>query len=182
MKPPPERLEALVELARRARRGGRADLEELLRQSAGFVHAVARGRLGNSLAAEGAAVDALARAARALPRLKDVQSYPAWLYRIAVRCAADARSRSGAVDIGPLDPVDPAAGPADVLVAVERSRTVRDAVTALPTRQRDVVLLHFVEGLSYREIACVQGIALGTVARRMKRALGALKQALGGVQ
>ena len=108
MKPPPERLEALVELARRARRGGRADLEELLRQSAGFVHAVARGRLGNSLAAEGAAVDALARAARALPRLKDVQSYPAWLYRIAVRCAADARSRSGAVDIGPLEPVDPA--------------------------------------------------------------------------
>ncbi len=64
---------------------------------------------------------------------------------------------------------------------VERSRTVRDAVTALPTRQRDVVLLHFVEGLSYREIARVQEIALGTVARRMKRALSALKQALGGV-
>jgi RNA polymerase sigma-70 factor (ECF subfamily) len=182
MKPSPDRLEALVELARRARGGGREALEELLRQSAGFVHAIARGRLGDSLAAEGAAVDALARAARGLPRLEDVQAYPAWLYRIAVRCAADARGRPEAVDIGRLEPVDPAAGPAEILVAVERSQAVRDAVGALPQRQRDVVLLHFVEGLSYREIARVSRIALGTVARRMERALGSLKQALGGVR
>ena len=47
-------MERLIALATRAKGGDRAALEDLLAESAGLVHAVARARLRNSLASPGA--------------------------------------------------------------------------------------------------------------------------------
>jgi RNA polymerase sigma factor (sigma-70 family) len=125
-------------------------------------------------------VEALTRVARGLSGLRDPRAYPRWLARVAARAAADAARRG----IGPEplrdDPVDRGAGPVAVAVATERARLVREAVSGLPERLRRIVLLHFVEGLRYREIASTLGVGLGTVARRMERALGVLRRNLGG--
>ncbi len=171
----------MTERAERALAGGRDDLERLLTESAGYVHALLRARLGDTHAAEEAAVETLARIARGLATLRDVRAYPAWVARIAARCAADA-ARNGARETSPLveEPVDPSRGPAAVAVATERAQALRLALDALPEKLRAPILLHHVEGLSFREIATVLAVGLGTVSRRMERARAVLRRTLGG--
>ena len=171
-------LEDLVGLVGRARLGDRADLDALLRGSAGLVHALARARLGDPLAAEEATVDALARIARGLPGLRDPSAYPRWAARVTERAAADVARRGIVPGCDRAERVDPGDGPVAVAVACERAQRVREAVDALPGRLRRPVFLHFVEGLTYREIAATLGVGLGTVARRMDRALAALRRDL----
>lgn len=172
------RMEQLIALAKVARGGDRAALEELLAASAGLVHAVARARLGDSLAAEGAAVDALARAAQGFPKLRDAQAYPHWLYRIAARCALDARPTASLAPTA-SEHADSARGPVETLVAAERVARIRAAVDALPAKLREPVYLHHVEGLAYRAVADVLGVGLGTVSRRIQRAHSILRHRLG---
>ena len=52
------------------------------------------------------------------------------------------------------------------------------AIEALPVRFREAIVLREIEGLSYREIASVVGIPIGTVMSRLARARGLLKQRL----
>ena len=168
-------MQALSQLAERARAGDRAALELLLRESAGLAHAIARARLGESLAADGAAADALAAVALRIGTLRDARAYSHWLYRITTRCASSAAP-------APRAPVRersaPGPGPIETLVAAERAQGVRAAVARLSTRLREPVYLHFAEGLTYREIADVTGVGVGSVSRRMKRALGILRSRL----
>ena len=172
-------MENLIALAKAARGGDRAATEALLVESAGLVHAVARARLGDSLAADGAAVDALARAAQGLGKLKDPQAFPHWLYRIATRCAIDALPHAAvAPSLG--ERTDPARGPVETLVAAERTARIRTAVDALPAKLREPVYLHHVEGLPYRAVADMLGVGLGTVSRRIARAHSILRRNLGG--
>ncbi|MHC4952355.1 MAG: RNA polymerase sigma factor [Planctomycetota bacterium] len=168
-------MEPLAPLAERARSGDRAALEELLHRSAGIVHAVARARLGDSLAADGAAADALARVALRITTLRDAEAYPGWLYRITTRCVAGAAPE-------PCPPererTAPGPGPVETLVAAERAQRVRVAVAGLSMRLREPVYLHFAEGLTYREVADVTGIGIGSVSRRIRRALELLRARL----
>lgn len=169
----------LIELAKAAHRGERPALEELLRATAGLVHALARARVGDTAVADTVTADALARVATGFARLRDPQAYPHWVYRITQRCVArqgGQRRRAGALE---AEPADPRGGPAETAVALERGVTIRAAVAALPVNLREPVLLHFVKDMPYREIAEVLGVGLGTVSRRMRRALGALERRLG---
>lgn len=52
------------------------------------------------------------------------------------------------------------------------------AVNDLPTRRREILLLHSVHGLPYKEIAELLGIAPQTVANQFSAALASLRQAL----
>jgi RNA polymerase sigma factor (sigma-70 family) len=69
--------------------------------------------------------------------------------------------------------------PAQQLVCEDRKRSVRRAVEGLPPELREVVVLRELEGLSYREIAAIAGIPLGTVMSRLARARERLRQRLG---
>ena len=165
-------MEELASLAERARSGDRTALEQLLHASAGLAHAVARARLGDSMAADGAAADALAAVALRISTLRDARAYPHWLYRITLRCVARAAP-------APAPPTrerpDAGPGPVETLVAAERAQRVRGAVARLSARLREPVFLHFVEGLSYRAIAGMTGMGIGSVSRRINRALEILR-------
>lgn len=52
------------------------------------------------------------------------------------------------------------------------------ALTALPAEMREVLVLHEIEGLAYKEIAAVVGIPLGTVMSRLARSRARLHRAL----
>ncbi|HEY7545686.1 MAG TPA: sigma-70 family RNA polymerase sigma factor, partial [Blastocatellia bacterium] len=60
----------------------------------------------------------------------------------------------------------------------EVSRILQQAVQDLPPRLRAVVVLKYVEGLSYDEIAQVLECAPGTVASRLSRALSQMEERL----
>ena len=60
----------------------------------------------------------------------------------------------------------------------ERSHRVREALQALPNKQRDLLWLSFYHGLSQSEIASHTNIPLGTVKSRIRQGLLKLKAAL----
>jgi RNA polymerase sigma-70 factor (ECF subfamily) len=61
----------------------------------------------------------------------------------------------------------------------ERERILKEAVQRLPVKMRDVIVLKYIEELSYEEIGRALGCASGTVASRLNRALAELGERLG---
>jgi RNA polymerase sigma-70 factor (ECF subfamily) len=72
------------------------------------------------------------------------------------------------------------AEPSHILQRAEDARAVRRAVEALPPEFRQVVVLREMEGLSYKEIAAVAGVPIGTVMSRLARARRRLARVLSG--
>jgi RNA polymerase sigma-70 factor (ECF subfamily) len=58
------------------------------------------------------------------------------------------------------------------------NQLLRRALEELPVESREVLILHELEGLSYKEIAVIAGIPMGTVMSRLARARGRLEQSL----
>jgi RNA polymerase sigma-70 factor, ECF subfamily len=70
--------------------------------------------------------------------------------------------------------------PETVLLQAERSELVRKLLEELPAEHREVIVLRELEQFSYREIADIVGIPLGTVMSRLSRARQQLQQTLVG--
>ena len=60
------------------------------------------------------------------------------------------------------------------------SRDIERAIASLGEDQRSALLLVVLEGLTYREVAAVQGVPLGTVMSRLARARAQIKTYLDG--
>ena len=139
------------------------------------LHALAYRLLGDFHAAEDAVQDAYLLALRALHRFRGDSSIGTWLYRITSNVCKDTLRRRRAV------PVDPSthdgAAAEDIGEAVVDRARVRDALSALPVRLREAVVLTSVYGMDYREAGEVLGVAEGTVASRLSRARTALRAA-----
>lgn len=76
-------------------------------------------------------------------------------------------------ELGPAD-----SDPETVLLQSVDSQMVRQALQELPVEFREVVVLREMEGLSYKEIANVVDIPIGTVMSRLKRGRTRLHQLL----
>ena len=104
-----------------------------------------------------------------------------WLFGIARRQAHNALRRRGlpladAAALEELAAADPEPEPA-ALASAERAELAR-ALGRLPAIHREVLLLIFVEELSYQEAARVLGVPTGTVKSRLSHARRALRAIL----
>jgi RNA polymerase sigma-70 factor (ECF subfamily) len=105
----------------------------------------------------------------------------AWLLQI-VRTTAYTRlaARRDTAEV-PLDPepaaeiADSAADPEEQAWQRERHTTLEQALAALPAELREIIVLRELEDMSYRDIARVVGVPLGTVMSRLWRARRALR-------
>jgi RNA polymerase sigma-70 factor (ECF subfamily) len=89
------------------------------------------------------------------------------------RPAEIARDDGTAIDSA----VDPAAvDPEQGLLRIAESKALADAIAALPLGYREVLVLRELEELSYKEIARVADIPIGTVMSRLARARGLLQR------
>ncbi|MBV8145724.1 MAG: sigma-70 family RNA polymerase sigma factor, partial [Gammaproteobacteria bacterium] len=70
---------------------------------------------------------------------------------------------------------DAASDPESVTAAAEQRRTLARLVGALPEEHREVLLLREMEDMSYREIAQVTQVPIGTVMSRLARARATLR-------
>ena len=61
-------------------------------------------------------------------------------------------------------------------------RDIERALATLVDEQRDALLLVVLEGLSYREVAEVQGVPIGTIMSRLSRARSQIKAYLDGAR
>jgi RNA polymerase sigma-70 factor, ECF subfamily len=70
--------------------------------------------------------------------------------------------------------------PERALLLIERTELVRKSLAELPAESREVLVLRELEELTYREIANIVGIPIGTVMSRLSRARERLQETLSG--
>lgn len=148
----------------------------------GFLHRRVGGSLADELAGE---VFRVAFESRNRFDLERSSARP-WLYGIATNVARRHRRTTGRRaaayrrlalqdDAGTHDDLDEAAAAMD---ARRRATELNDALARLATRDRDALLLHVWEDLSYAEVAEALDIPVGTVRSRLNRARRRLRSAL----
>ena len=69
--------------------------------------------------------------------------------------------------------------PAQTVARNQREEAVLSAVSALDPKLRAVVLLRYLEEMSYEEVAAALDCSMGTVASRLSRAHARLRELLG---
>jgi RNA polymerase sigma-70 factor, ECF subfamily len=124
--------------------------------------------------AEDVVQEAFLRAAGRWARLRHYDVPEQWVRRVALRLAINqfrrARRRAAAlVRLGPLPETPPASADALALDA---------ALRTLPVRSRQVVVLHYLLGLSVEEIGRELVLPVGTVKSQLHRARQALARRL----
>ena len=146
------------------------------------VYGFARWLTRDPVAAQDLAQEAMLRALRYFHAFRGEEARP-WLLRIVRNVWSDQRSRNGATD-QPLDEIEsrPADGPDPEQSAVtsDRRRHVAAALAALPADMREVLVLREIEDLSYKHIAAVLDLPIGTVMSRLARAREKLAAELRG--
>lgn len=175
-----DRLDAEVDgwLVEKARGGDMDAYEVLVRRHRGRIYRIALRMLGNSHDAEDVAQDVVIQVWTALAGFTGASSFTTWLYRIVVnRCLNKARGRRWTRPVLDDDP-PPAAGAEEAVVAAARAKATMEAIAALPDDQRAVIVLHQLEGLSYREVAAVVNISEDAVRGRLHRARLSLFESL----
>jgi RNA polymerase sigma factor (sigma-70 family) len=159
---------------------GELQFDALFRECAADVHAYAISLLGDSAAAEDVTALAFERLYRSRGRLDARRGTPrAWLFTIARNAALDElrrRKRRPHVQLEHEPTAETTTTTAEQLERVERRASVRDALVALPPREREAVLLKFHGQLSNGELAEALGISASNAGTLVHRALTRLRE------
>lgn len=129
--------------------------------------------------AEDVAQEAFVRAHRSFRKLRNRESFRAWLVRTTWRLALDHRrgeqrraARQNAHAIATIQI------PVDVVAATERTAALWEAVDALPEKLRIAIVLAGIEGHDITEVARLLGVPEGTVKSRLFHARRQLQERL----
>jgi RNA polymerase sigma-70 factor (ECF subfamily) len=164
-------------LVDRAKRGDREAFSVLAGGAVDRLYAVARLILRDTDLAEDATQDALVRAWRDLPTLRDVERFDAWLYRLTVNACADIGRRKrrwrSELTVVPIEPAEP-----DRAAEFADRDQLERGLRRLSDAQRSILILTYYVGLSPTEAADVLDIPVGTAKSRLHYALDALRAAL----
>ena len=176
-----------ADLAQRARAGDRDAFAALLERHAPMVHRLCARLLGTPSSVDDVVQETALQAWLGLGGLRDARQFGPWLAGIGLNLARRSlrtRPREAwswdAVVGGKLvrEPVEDAAGPAELAEAEELARNVRAAVADLPPGQRVAVLLVYLSGLSYSETAAALRIPVSAVKTRLHKGRHALRRRL----
>jgi len=164
---------------------GREDAFSLLvRRYQDYAYGVAVGILSDFDLARDVVQDAFLNAFRDLRKLRDPVRFGGWLQGIvrntAYRALRELKQVRGMAESlsGSLDPIAPAPLPDQMIEAEEQRRMVSDALGRLNEENRVAVSLHYLDGLSYADIASFLDVTEATIQGRLQRARGKLRKEL----
>jgi RNA polymerase sigma-70 factor, ECF subfamily len=165
------------DLVERVQQGDHQAFEALARVAADRLFAIALLILRDVTLAEDALQEALLRAWREAPRLRDPDRWDAWLRRLIVNACADEgrRRRRRAPEVQAIA-WEPAARD-DIALLADRDELDRGFRRLTPD-QRAAVALRFYVGLSVPEVAEALGVPIGTAKSRLHYAIGSLRAGL----
>lgn len=158
--------------------GDRAAFEALFQRYAGRLHGYFLRSVGSEEHARDLVQQTFLHLHRARADFRQGSALRPWLYTIAANLRRQhfrtrRRKPEVAYDAATHGEPSVAAG-----VTTPRQRVVRRALLGLPENQREVVLLHWYEGLSFPEIAEVLGISTSAAKVRAHRAYKTLRSVL----
>jgi RNA polymerase sigma-70 factor (ECF subfamily) len=176
--------EADRELVERARAGDSGAFEMLVRRHLRAAHAVAYSVLGERSDAEDVCQDAFIAALEQLDTVQP-EKFVAWLLRIVRNRAISVQRQQHVRRSMPLEWANGARGRDDPAADAERSalrERLEAALAPLPAKQREVLLLHDLEGWKHREIGDLLGMKEGTVRYTLFEARRAVRARLGAAR
>jgi RNA polymerase sigma-70 factor, ECF subfamily len=176
------------ELVARTVAGDAESFNQLILRWERPIYALAYRVIGRDEDARDVCQETFLRAFRALPGFKGQAKFSSWLYRIALNLCRDWIRRQRrtpivsapeGVDIvelagaqGPLESIE------DLVARNQLSQTVSEAMLHLPEEQRTAIVLKEYHGLTFQEIADMQGCPLSTVKTRLYQGLSVLRRHL----
>ena len=144
------------------------------------IYSLAYRVLGREEDARDVTQETFLRAFRALPGFKRQAKFSSWLYRIALNLCRDwiRRQRRAPVlqmseGVDPAELVaasEPTESVEDLVARRELSDAVAEAMALLPEQQRTAIILKEYHGMTFQEIADLQGCPLSTVKTRLYQA------------
>jgi len=167
-------------LVDRVKRGDASAYDDLVRRYVPRAMAIARRLLGNIEDAEDLVQEAFMRALHRLDTFDESRAFAPWFFRLLINAGINARKaralRSTESERGEI----PSRGgtPYDLAERREIRDRFRAALTTLPARQRLVISMFELDGLSTAEIAAALGISRETVRWHHHQARQALRNAL----
>lgn len=176
------------DLVARAKRGDADSFNQLILRWERPIYALAYRVIGREEEARDVCQDTFLRAFRALPGFKGEAKFSSWVYRIAMNLCRDwmrkqRRAPTAQMPEG-VDPIEMASekGPVESIeTLVERrelSGVVAEAMKLLPEEQRMAIILKEYHGMTFQEIADLQGCPLSTVKTRLYQGLSVLRRHL----
>jgi RNA polymerase sigma-70 factor, ECF subfamily len=176
------------DLVARSRGGDLESFNQLILRWERPIYALAYRVIGREEDARDVVQETFLRAFRALPGFKGQAKFSSWLYRIALNLCRDwirRRRRSPLVELPEgVDPIELATerGPVetveDLASRKELSEAVAQAMSLLPEEQRTAIILKEYHGMTFQEIADLQGCPLSTVKTRLYQGLSVLRRNL----
>lgn len=168
-------------LVRRAQDGDVAAFDQLVRRyqdmAVGYAYAV----LGDFHLAEDAAQEAFLGAYQALPQLRAVEAFAAWLQRIVLRSSLQLR-RGRRLETVPWEAAAelpcPEPGPAALAEKRAAQEEILTAVHSLPAHEREAITLFYISGHSEREVGQFLGLTAATVKNRLRSGRRRLQERL----
>ena len=128
--------------------------------------------------AKDAVQNALLKAWRDLPTLRDPDAFDAWVHRVVIRACIDEaqRSKRHRVNVELTEIAVPAPEHLESTI-VDRDQLERGFLRLDPEMRAVIVLHHYLD-LPLPSVAAAMGIPLGTAKSRLHRALGLMRAAL----
>jgi len=161
---------------------GASDADDLVhglyREHAVTLVRMAKLLLRDRESAEDAVQDAFLGLYRALDRLTDHDDLTPYLRAAVInRCRSVLRTRRRAM-LRPVQHEPEVSSPESAAMAAEERRAVLDAVSQLPRRAREVLVLRYYLGLTDEQVAATLSVSRGTVSSTASRAIAALGKTL----
>jgi RNA polymerase sigma-70 factor (ECF subfamily) len=126
--------------------------------------------------------DIFLKAYQNIGKFRFTSAFSTWLYRLAVNlCIDELRKRKKIGNPVPLEEAlseSDADTPEDNVISSDTERQVWEAINSLKEKDRAIIVLRDIEGLSYKEIAEVFKCSLGRVKSRIHEARQKLKMIL----
>ena len=165
----------------RAKAGEREAFSLLIRHNIQRVYRTAYAVVRNRDDAEDIAQETFVRAYQSISRFDETRPLFPWLYRIARNLCLNRIERvtKRETELPEFDYLpDASAGPEESAIAAEERRLVRGAVGRLPDQHRQIIELSHFQECSYREIADILDLPMGTVMSRLYNARRKLRELL----
>ena len=168
-------------LVARARRGHSSAFEALVRRHYRVSYTVARAILENGMDADDVCQDAFVKALERLDDCRQPEKFLAWLLQIVRNRARNFLDYRRVRLAQPLDTIDVASSlnPHRDAERSELHGTLEKALGKLSEVQREIVLLHDLEGWKHREIGETLGLSEGAARQHLFAARRKLRELLG---
>ncbi len=148
------------------------DFQELFRTQHQRVRRMLQGMTGNAAVAEELTQESFLKAWKGLAYFGLRSSLKTWVYQVALNTGRDwLRSHK---NMAPLTEVEAAAA----VVKTPEQQAIQEALLGLKEDVRELLVLHYYEGLDLKEISAVLKIPVGTVKSRLFTAKGLLREDL----